>query len=62
MAVDDLADYICHRLDGRSIQLTDGNDILPGIGTIRVGVRSVVQEAGSRMWRLSQRFSVSGHD
>ena len=23
VAVDDLADYICHRLDGRSIQLTD---------------------------------------
>ena len=62
VAVDDLADYICHRLDGRSIQLTDGNNILPGIGTIRVGVRSVVQEAGSRMWRLSQRFMVSGHD
>ena len=63
VAVDDLADYICHRLDGRSIQLLDGNrDIAPGIGTIRVGVRSVVQEAGSRMWRLSQRFSVSGHD
>ena len=63
VAVDDLADYICHRLDGRSIQLTDGNDILPGIGTIRVGVRSVLPiEAGSRMVRLSQRFMVSGHD
>ena len=63
VAVDDLADYICHRLDGRSIQLIDdAGNILPGIGTIRVGVRSVVQEASSRMWRLSQRFVVSGHD
>ena len=64
VAVDDLADYICHRLDGRSIQLIDEVTKLPapGIGTIRVGVRSVVQEASSRMWRLSQRFIVSGHD
>ena len=65
VAVDDLADYICHRLDGRSIQLIDESTGLPapGIGTISVGVRSVVPtEAGSRMVRLSQRFIVSGHD
>ena len=65
VAVDDLADYICHRLDGRSIQLIDEVTKLPapGIGTISVGVRSVVPtEAGSRMVRLSQRFIVSGHD
>ena len=65
VAVDDLADYICHRLDGRSIQLIDEVTKLPapGIGTIRVGVRSVVPtEAGSRMVWLSQRFMVTGHD
>ena len=65
VAVDDLADYICHRLDGRSIQLIDEVTKLPapGIGTIRVGVRSVVPiESGSRMVRLSQRFMVTGHD
>ena len=33
---------------------------LSGIGTIRVGVRSVLPiEAGSRMVRLSQRFMVT---
>ena len=58
VAVDQLADIICRELDGRSIQLADNS----GIGTIRVGVRSVLQEASSRMWRLSQRFIVTGHD
>ena len=56
VAVDDLADYLCHRLDGR---------VPPGmeqITSIRAGVRSVVQEANSRMWRLSQRFTLSAYD